>query len=74
MLLTIVLARTIPTGSLLLLVLVGIGGGLIISTVMGLYLLACLTIAGRHWNEAFSALRIRNYKNFLRLKIDGRDS
>jgi hypothetical protein len=37
---------------------------------MGIYLLACLNLAGRHWNEAFSALRIRHYKNFLRMRID----
>jgi hypothetical protein len=36
---------------------------------MGLYLLICLNGSGRHWNEAFSSLRIAHYKNFLRLRI-----
>ena len=40
------------------------------ATVFGLYLLANLQMWGRHWNEAFSALRIGDYKNFLRMRID----
>jgi hypothetical protein len=41
---------------------------------MGLYLYVSLNFFGRHRNEAFSALRIPDYKNFLRMKIreDGR--
>ncbi len=41
-------------------------GGLI----MGIYLFISLHIFGRHDNEAFSALAIEDYKNFLRLHID----
>ena len=36
---------------------------------MGVYLLISLNVFGRHSNEAFSALRIEDYKNFLRLHI-----
>lgn len=39
---------------------------------MGVYLLISLNVFGRHSNEAFSALRIEDYKNFLRLHI-GKD-
>lgn len=37
---------------------------------MGLYLLISLNVFRRHSNEAFSALRIQDYKNFLRLRLD----
>ncbi len=40
------------------------------STVMGVYLLVSLNLFRRHANEAFSSLRIEDYKNFLRLHID----
>jgi hypothetical protein len=39
------------------------------ATVFGIYLIATLELLGRHWNEAFSALRIEDHKNFLRLRI-----
>ncbi len=39
------------------------------ATVFGLYLLVSILFK-RHWNEAFSSLHIRHYKNFLRLQID----
>lgn len=48
----------------------GIGGYLIGSFIMGVYLFVSLHIFGRHDNEAFSALKIEDYKNFLRLHID----
>jgi hypothetical protein len=38
---------------------------------MGLYLLVSLNVFGRHSNEAFSALRIEDFKHFIRLHIDG---
>ena len=44
--------------------------GLINPTIFGTYLLIALNIFGIHWNEAFSSLRIEDYKGFLRLKID----
>jgi hypothetical protein len=49
--------------------LVGIGGWLVGSFLTGLYLLVSLNVFGRHSEEAFSALRIEDYKNFLRLHI-----
>jgi hypothetical protein len=41
---------------------------------MGVYLLVSLNAFGRHANEAFSSLRIQDFKNFLRLCVeaDGR--
>lgn len=35
-----------------------------------MYLFISLHIFGRHDNEAFSALKIEDYKNFLRMHID----
>jgi len=46
------------------------GGWLVGSFLMGLYLLLSLNGFGRHSNEAFSALRIEDYKHFLRLHVD----
>lgn len=40
--------------------------------IIGLYLLISVQVFGRHANEAFSSLRIQDYKQFLRLRI-GRD-
>ncbi|MGC2238173.1 MAG: hypothetical protein WA584_18615 [Pyrinomonadaceae bacterium] len=47
-----------------------LGGYFIGSFIMGLYLFVSLHILGRHDNEAFSALKIEDYKNFLRLHIN----
>ncbi len=48
------------------------GGGWVVgSLLMGIYLLVSLNAFGRHANEAFSSLRIEDYKHFLRLHIDG---
>lgn len=44
-------------------------GGTLSATLLGAYLLISLNFFKRHWNEAFSALRIENYKNFLRMCI-----
>ncbi|MFT3930147.1 MAG: hypothetical protein QM709_07595 [Spongiibacteraceae bacterium] len=46
------------------------GGWLLGSLIMGVYLLISLNAFGRHTNEAFSSLKIEDWKNFLRLKID----
>jgi len=40
------------------------------SFIMGLYLFVSLNVFHRHRNEAFSSLKIEDYKNFLRLSID----
>ena len=47
-----------------------VAGWIIGSTVLGLYLLISLNVFGRHANEAFSSLKIPDWKHFLRLKID----
>lgn len=49
--------------------LVFAGGWLLGSFVMGLYLLVSLNLFGRHSEEAFSSLRIQDYKQFLRLHV-----
>jgi hypothetical protein len=49
--------------------LVFVGGWVVGSVVMGLYLLVSLNVFGRHSEEAFSAMRIQDYKNFLRLHV-----
>lgn len=45
----------------------GFVGGLI----WGLYLLLTCLIGARHSNDAFSAMRLDSYKNFLRMRIKG---
>ncbi|HZF18054.1 MAG TPA: hypothetical protein VE046_19160 [Steroidobacteraceae bacterium] len=52
--------------------IVAAGGWLFGSWILGVYLLTSLAVYGRHSNEAFSALRIEDFKQFLRLRI-GRD-
>ena len=47
-----------------------IGGGIAGSIVLGGYLFLSLRVFGRHSNEAFSSLRIQDYKQWLRLQID----
>jgi hypothetical protein len=56
---------------LCVLIIPALGGYLIGAIIMGLYLFISLHLFGRHDNEAFSALAIEDYKNFLRLHIDG---
>ena len=48
------------------------GGWVVGSLVVGLYLLISVNVFGRHSEEAFSGLRIEDYKHFLRLHIDRR--
>ncbi|MGH9767232.1 MAG: metallophosphoesterase family protein [Blastocatellia bacterium] len=50
--------------------LVALGGYFFGALVMGLYLLISINVFGRHSTEAFSSLRIQDWKNFLRIKID----
>jgi hypothetical protein len=49
--------------------LVFAGGWIVGSAVMGLYLLVSLNVFGRHGEQAFSSLRIQDFKNFLRLHV-----
>ncbi len=46
-----------------------IGGGLLSSFVFGVYLALSNLILGNHNTEAFSSLRIKGYKNFLRIHL-----
>ncbi|MCI0489625.1 MAG: metallophosphoesterase [Blastocatellia bacterium] len=54
----------------LLAALVFAGGYLAGPLIMGIYLLVSLNLFKRHSIEAFSSLRIEDWKNFLRLKIE----
>ena len=64
------LARLMPGATDLgLIVAIAIVGGVLSATIFGVYLLISLNLFNRHWNEAFSSLRIQDYKNFLRLRI-----
>merc|ERR1711990_764697 len=38
--------------------------------VFGMYLFVSVNYIGVHWNEAFSSLRIANFKNFVKMKVD----
>ena len=49
---------------------VAAGGWLAGSVIMGVYLLISLNVFKRHSDEAFAALRIEDWKEFLRLRID----
>jgi len=50
------------------------GGWIAGSVIMGVYLLVSVNVFGRHSEEAFSGLRIEDFKHFLRLHVgpDGR--
>jgi 3',5'-cyclic AMP phosphodiesterase CpdA len=55
-----------------LLVLASVIAAVVSATVFGLYLAINLNWrGGRHWNEAFSALAVKDFKCFLRMKIQG---
>lgn len=72
----VLMARYLPSQSghplymLLIGVLIVIGGWVVGSCIMGIYLLISLNGFRRHSNEAFSSLGIQDWKNFLRMKID----
>lgn len=55
---------------LLTALLIFVGGWVIGSIIMALYLIISITVFGRHGNEAYGALGICDYKSFIRLKID----
>jgi hypothetical protein len=68
-----VLARHLPGvlgNDFWIIVFTGVLCGLVNPTIFGLYLIITLNGFGFHWNEAFSSLRIEDFKGFLRLKID----
>jgi hypothetical protein len=47
-----------------------IGGGIAGAFLLGIYLLISLRLFGRHATEAFSSLRIQDYKQWLRIRIE----
>jgi hypothetical protein len=47
-----------------------LGGALVGGFIIGLYLLISISVFGRHNGEAFSSLRIQDYKQWLRLRVD----
>ena len=47
-----------------------VSGGVVGGFVLGLYLLISMSVFGRHANEAYSSLRIQDFKQWLRLRID----
>ena len=47
--------------------LVFVCGGVVGGVLLGLYLLISVQVFGRHSNEAFSSLRIQDYKQWLRM-------
>ena len=57
-----------PYSSVLLVCLMAFGTAVFAPTVMGCYLFLSLR-RRRHWNEAFSALGIKDHKGFLRLHL-----
>lgn len=66
----VVFKENIYTGFIFIPLIVFGLGWLVGSFNMGLYLTVSMNIFGRHDNEAFSATRVQDYKNFLRLHID----
>jgi len=47
-----------------------VGGYVLGSFIMGLYLLISMNVFGRHSNEAFSSLAIQDWKNSIRMHVD----
>jgi hypothetical protein len=45
-------------------------GGPVGTFILGAYLFVSIRLFGRHGNEAFSSLRIADYKHWLRMRID----
>ena len=45
-------------------------GGPVGAFILGVYLFVSIRVFGRHGNEAFSSLRIQDFKQWLRLRID----
>jgi hypothetical protein len=46
------------------------GGAVVGGFIIGLYLLISIAVFGRHNTESYSSLRIQDYKQWLRLRID----
>ncbi|HEY0101651.1 MAG TPA: hypothetical protein VGB76_22180 [Pyrinomonadaceae bacterium] len=54
---------------LMMAAIIFVGGWIVGSFIMGIYLWVSMNIFGRHYNEAFSSLKIEDWKHFLRLHI-----
>jgi hypothetical protein len=52
-------------------VVVFVAGWVVGSFIMGGYLFLAHSIFGQHWNEAFSAIRCKDWKCFLRFHLSG---
>jgi hypothetical protein len=50
-----------------------LGGAIIGGTIFGLYLMVTCRYFKMNHNDAFSAMRLNSYRNFLRLRIQGDD-
>lgn len=46
------------------------GGGLVAGFIWGMYLFVTCAFLRRHTNDGFSSMRLADYKNFLRMKIE----
>ena len=57
---------------LAVMVIAALCGAVLGPTLFGFYLLGSLNVWKRHGNEAFSSLKIQDYKNFLRLHVTER--
>ena len=63
--------RPIPLPKFIAAACIVFGAGYVISSLlMGVYLYISLQVFQRHANEAFSALHIEDYKNFIRMHIN----
>jgi hypothetical protein len=63
--------RPIPLSKFIAAACVVFGAGYVISSLlMGAYLYVSLQVFQRHANEAFSALHVEDYKNFVRMYIN----
>lgn len=56
--------------TLVMVFLVAVAGWFMGPMIVGVYLLISINGFGRHDNEAYSSLRIQDYKHFLRMKVD----
>jgi hypothetical protein len=68
-LLVLLIAARILPNDISIVVVTGVTTGVTSPTIMGLYLLLMLNVFKVHWDEAYSSLRIADYKGFLRLRF-----
>lgn len=61
--------QTRAIGFSLFVLMLFVAGSIFAGLIFGAYLIFSLNVLGWQWTNAFSALRIADYKNFLRFKI-----